>query len=81
MRALLLPMAVLACACAPLNTLTMSDRCRDLYNACLDSCRGADGEAHHLERPPTTTEGGGFSLHTNEASCTSHCSSNANSCK
>jgi hypothetical protein len=81
MRTLLLLLTLLSCACAPLSTLTMSDRCRDLYNACLNSCSGADGEARHLEGPASTSQTPNFSLHTTEASCTSHCSSNANSCK
>jgi hypothetical protein len=78
--ALLLAVALLG-ACAPLSTLTMSDRCRDQYNACLDSCRGTDGDGLHMEGPVQTQQNPGFMLRSGTASCTDGCSKDSKSCK
>jgi hypothetical protein len=73
--------AALLCACAPLSTLTMSDRCRDQYNACLDSCRGYDGDGLHMEGPVQTQQTPTWMLRAGTASCTDGCSKDSKTCK
>ncbi len=62
------------CACATLDTSRMSPQCRDLYNACLNSCpqqrnRVAGTDLASLSRGPI----GGPDLDPGTASCTNQC--------
>ncbi|MBL8937689.1 MAG: hypothetical protein JNM69_24210 [Archangium sp.] len=72
MRALLL---VLLGGCATLDTSAMSESCRRLYDACLNTCPGAARGS--LPARPTT----GPSFQIDVASCTSDCNDRAKQCR
>ena len=70
------------CACATLNTSGMSPQCRDLYNACLNSCpqqlnRVAGSDLESLSKAPV----GGPSLDPGTAGFTNRCNENQRSCR
>lgn len=69
MRALLL-LAVLG-GCATLNTAGMSESCRRLYDACLNTCPGATRGG-----PPPTGD-----LQIEVAACTNDCNERAKKCQ
>lgn len=74
MRLSLAVMLVLS-SCATLNTAGMSEPCRNLYNACLNTCPSASPQA-----PPggtITTQ----SLQTDVAACTQGCNEKARACQ
>lgn len=74
MRPILL-LAVLLASCATLNTANMSESCRNLYNACLNTCPSSNPRT-----PPgqaITTQ----SLQMDVASCTNACNDRARSCQ
>ena len=61
---------LLTSACATLNTTGMSPACRDLYNACLNSCPQA----------PSPQPGQLNQFHTETAACTDRCNTQAKAC-
>ncbi len=61
---------VLFSSCATLNTMGMTPACRDLYNACLNTCPQAPAAA-----PGQLTD-----LHIDTAACTDRCNSEAKRC-
>ncbi len=76
---------LLICACATLNTSGMSAQCRDLYNACLNSCpqqsrRVAGTDLDSLSKSPSAIDSGG-SLDTETAACTHQCNDSAKACE
>jgi hypothetical protein len=82
MRAFSLLTAMVLSACAPLNTLTLSEACRDTYNACLDTCRGTDGHVTApIDSTPPGNAGNSNQWRPGLASCTDDCSKRANSCR
>lgn len=60
-------------SCATLNTWGMSERCKDLYNACLNGCPNPGARGN----PPAT----GNDWQINVAECTDRCNKQAKSCK
>ncbi len=69
MRALLL---LLISGCATINTAGMSESCKRLYDACLNTCPGAVPGVP----PPPTTE-----LQIDVAACTNDCNERAKKCQ
>ncbi|MEW6432662.1 MAG: hypothetical protein AB1730_14255 [Myxococcota bacterium] len=68
--------AVLGWGCATLNTSGMSEHCKRLYDACLDSCAKS--------RPPplpTQSVGNNMNWQIDVASCTDGCNKRAKSCQ
>jgi hypothetical protein len=73
---------VLALGCAPLSASTMTERCRDIYDACLDGCRPPPG-------PPGVRPGETNTIappHDRDwqidvASCTNSCNESAKTCR
>ncbi len=70
------------CGCATLNTSGMSETCKGLYNACLNSCpqqinRVAGTDLNSLSRAPV----GGPHLDPGTASCTNGCNEDQKTCK
>jgi hypothetical protein len=65
-------------ACAPLNASTMSERCRGVYDACLNACPKPQQLPPGTPTPPP-------SLATNWqadiASCTDSCNKQSQSCR
>lgn len=59
--------------CATLDTLGMSPRCRDEYNACLNGCPDAS--------TPQPGSLGNRQLRPDVASCTFRCNERAQSCR
>ncbi len=72
MRALLL---LLTSGCATINTAGMSESCKRLYDACLNTCPGAARGAP----PARPTTGPSFQIEV--ASCTSDCNERAKKCQ
>jgi hypothetical protein len=74
--------------CATLNTSTMSPECRDLYNACLNSCQSTPqlsaaygvGSPGSTPGPNTPSLPAGTGNEATQASCVSDCNRHANSC-
>ncbi len=82
---ILLGATLLTNACATLNTSGMSAQCRDLYNACLNSCpqqsrRVAGTGLDSLSKSPSAIDSGG-SLDTGTAACTHQCNATAKACE
>lgn len=79
MRIALLTLAVsLLASCATLNTSGMSDSCRALYNACLNSCPSADV---NRRVPPGGTAMPTTQPMTDVAHCTNQCNEQARKCE
>ena len=72
MRLLLL---ALTCACAPLNTATMSEPCRYAYKACMARCPGS-GAATAPETAPARSVD-----QVDVAICTRQCNDQAQDCR
>lgn len=66
----LLALLALTSSCATLNTAGMSAPCRDLYNACLNSCPQA----------PAPAPGMLNDWHIDTAQCTDRCNAEAKRC-
>jgi hypothetical protein len=74
--------ALLLVSCAPLSASTMSERCRDIYDSCLDGCRplprpstGRPPEPGQLP-PPSSND-----WQIDVASCTNDCNKASESCR
>jgi hypothetical protein len=65
-----LTLLLLLASCATLNTAGMSAPCRDLYNACLNTCPTANPRV-----PPSQS-----SMQIDVAACTNDCNEKARSC-
>lgn len=66
-----------AAGCATLNTAGMSEHCRRLYDACLDSCAKS-----RLPPPaPASATGNALTWQTEVASCTDACNQQAKACQ
>lgn len=61
--------------CATLNTAGMSEHCRRLYDACLNTCPSS------LPAPPVGTNLTTVSPQFDVASCTNDCNERARACK
>lgn len=68
MRAILL---LLISGCATINTAGMSESCKRLYDACLNTCPGAVRGV-----PPPTSD-----LQIDVAACTNDCNERAKKCQ
>lgn len=68
--------ALLGLGCATLNTSGMSEPCKRLYNACLDSCAKSQ-----LPPPTPMSAGNNMNWQTEVASCTDDCNKRAKSCQ
>ena len=73
---------LLISACATLNTSGMSEQCRDLYNACLNSCPQASRRAptSDFDRVSQSSPSGP-GLDPGTAKCTNDCNDLAKSCE
>jgi hypothetical protein len=73
---------LLLCSCAALNTMGMSEVCKNRYNSCLDSCpearRAAGGPPPMSNAPPV--DGSDRHLQISVAQCTEQCNAQAKSC-
>jgi hypothetical protein len=76
MRALALLGAVVVSGCATLNTSGMSEPCKRLYDACLNSC-----ERSKLPPSSPPTSGGSPDWQMDVAKCTDDCNKQAKSCQ
>ena len=76
MRWLVVGAAVLGGGCATLNTSGMSEPCKRLYNACLDSCARSQ-----LPPPTPPSSGNNTQWQIDVASCTDNCNKQAKSCQ
>jgi hypothetical protein len=70
---------LLLCSCAALNTMGMSESCKNQYNACLNGC--PDAARMGSPEPPPTAPGTNHDLNPQIASCTDACNKAANNCK
>ena len=63
--------------CATLNTAGMSEHCKALYNACLNTCPGAQREGRqepNIRRLPNSAE-------VDTAQCVNRCNEQGRACK
>jgi hypothetical protein len=66
-------------ACAPINAATMSERCRESYDACLDGCRPPQRSLppeSPIQPPPWKAD-----LQIDTAACTDSCNKQAQTCR
>lgn len=84
----LMTLAVL-CSCATLDTSKMSDRCRTLYDSCLNTC-SRDGAGDRAPPPPamrpsqppaSVTQNASTGPQMDIAGCTDRCNTQAKSCE
>lgn len=61
-------------ACATLNTAGMSEQCKRLYDACLNTCPTAQQPLDH------TRSSSGSSIQIEVAACTNDCNERARRC-
>ncbi len=71
MRRAFLLLLSLPLACAPLNTATMSDKCRGEYNACMNAC----------PQPAPNFPPDKANLQIDQASCTDACNKKSAACR
>jgi hypothetical protein len=60
------------CGCATLNTAGMSESCKRLYDACLNTCPGASRDGRPVQGSLTQME---------IAACTDRCNEQARRCQ
>jgi len=69
-----LPLLLLVVSCATLNTAGMSEACKRSYDACLNTCPGA-------QQPGAPNTRMMSDLQIDVAACTNECNERAKTCK